>query len=155
MGARPKCKFCLRSFISQHAVDVHLTRNQVCRRQNQARKMKRKMDSLHRRSQVGSQGDKDSVHLASSQGRARLADGSQQASGPRPLDLAGQIVSRLMQTPGAEPFNLPVDPTDADAKQYFQIIDPASAMDFTTIKKKLASGTYASVHDLRDDVLQD
>ena len=46
VGMRPKCKFCLRSFISQHAVDVHLTRNQVCRRQNQARKMKRKIDSF-------------------------------------------------------------------------------------------------------------
>jgi len=27
VGMRPKCKFCLRSFISQHAVDVHLTRH--------------------------------------------------------------------------------------------------------------------------------
>jgi hypothetical protein len=155
VGMRPKCKFCLRSFISQHAVDVHLTRNQVCRRQNQARKMKRKIDSLHRRPQARPLGEGDAVHLsaATRQGPASLADGWQQASGPRPLDLAGQIVSRLMQTAGAEPFNLPIDPTDADAKQYFQIIDPASAMDFATVKKKLASGSYASVHELRDDVL--
>jgi hypothetical protein len=117
--------------------------------------MKRKIDSLHRRPQARPLGEGDAVHLsaATRQGPASLADGWQQASGPRPLDLAGQIVSRLMQTAGAEPFNLPIDPTDADAKQYFQIIDPASAMDFATVKKKLASGSYASVHELRDDVL--
>ena len=128
-ASRFKCKFCLRGFVSQHALDVHLTRNQVCRQQNETMRLMRRK---HRTEKPATQGSRH---------------------GPQPLDLANQIISRLMQMPGAEPFNLPVDPADPEAKQYFQIVDPASAMDFSTIKGKLASGSYKSVHELRDDVL--
>ena len=152
MGSnRAKCKLCFRTFMSQHALDVHLTRNQICRRENEKRKMKRRSEITERRfvsrTRVG-----DSAAADHSGGRHQLED-LRQASGPRPLDLANQIISRLMQAPGAQHFNLPIDPMDSDAKQYFSIIDPKSAMDFSTIKNKLASGSYASVHELQDDVL--
>ena len=145
---RGKCKFCFRSFISQHALDVHLSRNRVCRLANESSTRQRK-ETIGYRAYAWS--DVDSA--TGGEGRSRPPAESRQESGPRPLDLANQIISCLMQTKGAEPFNLPIDPTDHDAKQYFQIIDPASAMDFSTIKGKLTSGGYTSVHELQDDVL--
>jgi hypothetical protein len=147
---RAKCKLCFRNFMSQHALDVHLTRNQICRRENEKRKLKRKSDMIERRFVSRGRGGEGSADYS---GGRHHYEGPRQASGPRPLDLANQIISRLMQSQGAQPFNLPVDPTDADAKQYFSIIDPAVAMDFSTIKNKLASGGYDRVHELQDDVL--
>lgn len=37
----PKCRFCLRTFISEHALATHLARNPACKHQNQSQRFQR------------------------------------------------------------------------------------------------------------------
>jgi hypothetical protein len=69
-----------------------------------------------------------------------------------PWQLCVTMLRTLMHHPMATPFNVPVDPVAMRAPRYFEII--TSPMDLGTVNKKLKSGGYTYLAEVKREVEQ-
>jgi hypothetical protein len=60
-----------------------------------------------------------------------------------------KIHAELLKWPLTSPFRVPVDPVRDNAPTYFQVV--STPMDLTTMKRKLADGSYKSANEFVDD----
>jgi hypothetical protein len=60
-----------------------------------------------------------------------------------------KIHAELLKWPLASPFRVPVDPVRDNAPTYLEVV--TSPMDLTTMKHKLADGSYKSARDFVED----
>jgi len=118
------CTFCRRSFISSHALDVHLSRNQSCRN------------------------EKDKAQTQSFGSTSSIGRGPSARPLSPTLERCRGIVQSLIKRPEASPFNDPFDHRGAD------VVDPKSAMDLNTVMNKLNCNIYRFAREVQDDVLK-